>query len=95
MHNYMGDLVAQFDGPALAGLQPTSQWHADALYIDRRPLDLPPELQPGAYLLRIGLYSSASGERLPLRGDDNAQDHFEDGQLVIPLTVAPFSGASD
>ena len=95
MHNDMGDRIAQFDGPALAGLQPTSQWHADALYIDRRQLNLPTELQPGAYLLRIGLYSIASGERLPLRGDDDAQDHFEDGQLVIPLTVAPFSGASD
>ena len=27
MHDEVGERVAQFDGPAIAGLQPTSQWH--------------------------------------------------------------------
>ena len=90
-----GERVAQFDGPALAGLQPTSQWHTNALYIDRRQLNLPAELKPGAYLLGIGLYSFASGERLPLQRDDDAQEHFDDGQLLIPLTIAPSGGGPD
>ena len=90
-----GARVAQFDGPALAGLQPTSQWHTNALYIDRRQLNLPAELKPGAYLLRIGLYSYASGERLPFQRDHEAQENFEDGQLLIPLTIAPFGGGPD
>ncbi len=89
MHDDQGERVAQFDGPALAGLQPTSQWHTDALYIDRRQLNLPAALQPGAYLLRIGVYNYASGERLPFRPADDAQGRFEDGQLLIPFTYNP------
>ena len=92
LYNPSGERIAQFDGPALAGLLPTSQWHSDAIYIDRRKLDLPTGLQPGLHLLRIGLYSLSSGERLALRSDEAAQRHFEDGQLLIPLTVAPSTG---
>ena len=87
MHDGQGERVAQFDGPALAGLLPTSQWHTDALYIDRRQLNLPAELASGAYLLRIGLYDPASGQRLPFQPDGGEQHHFEDGQLLIKLAV--------
>ena len=47
MHDGQGERVAQFDGPALAGLLPTNQWHTNALYIDRRQLNLPAELAAG------------------------------------------------
>ena len=87
LHSPQGERIAQFDGPALAGLQPTGQWEADALYIDRRQLVLPTGLAPGTYLFRIGLYSFASAERLPLRPDGDVQGHFEDGQLLIPITI--------
>lgn len=80
-----GNLVAQFDGPALSGLQPTSGWHSDALYIDRRQLDLPADLEPGDYLFRIGLYSFSTGERLPFQPDDDTSRNFENGQLLVPL----------
>ena len=83
-----GNLVAQFDGPALAGLQPTSSWHTDALYIDRRQLDLPADLDPGDYLFRIGLYSFDTGERLSFQPDDNETQSFENGQLLVPLHFA-------
>ena len=89
MHDEHGERIAQFDGPAIAGLQPTSQWHADALYIDRRQIDLPAELAPGEYLLRIGLYNRSTGERLPFLPEDNAQSHYDDGQLLVPLVVQP------
>ena len=92
LYNPSGERIAQFDGPALSGLLPTSQWHSDAIYIDRRKFDLPTGLQPGLHLLRIGLYSLSSGERLALRSDEDGQRHFEDGQLLIPLTVAPSTG---
>ena len=95
LHDDRGERIAQFDGPALAGLQPTGQWHTNALYIDRRQLNLPTELEPGAYLLRVGLYSSSSGERLPFQPDGDGQNHFEDGQLLIPLIVAPPVGEAD
>lgn len=89
LHDASGKRIAQFDGPALAGLQSTSQWHTNALYIDRRRLDLPPGLPPGNYLLRFGLYNLESGERLPFQPDDDAQENFENGQLLIPLSIAP------
>ena len=90
-----GNLAAQFDGPALAGLQPTNRWHRNALYIDRRQLNLPTELSAGDYLFRVGLYSLGSGERLPFQPDDNVQGHFEHGQLLIPLHIAHHTGAPD
>ncbi len=82
-----GELVAQFDGPALAGLEPTSVWKPDSLYIDSRKLEFPADLGPGRYLLRVGLYSIESGERLPFHPDDTGHDHFEDGQLLVPINV--------
>lgn len=82
-----GELVAQFDGPALAGLEPTSLWKPNSLYIDSRKLELPVDLVPGSYLLRVGLYSLESGERLPFQPDDAEHDHFEDGQLLVPINV--------
>ena len=88
LHSPQGERIAQFDGPALAGLQPTSQWQTDSLYIDRRQLVLPGGLEPGDYLLRIGLYNFESGERLPFRPDfGDGQGHFEAGQLLVPLSV--------
>ena len=95
LHDSSGERVAQFDGPALAGLQPTSQWHTNALYIDRRQFDLPAELGPGTYLFRIGLYDPISGERLAFKPDGEGQHNIEDGQLLIPLAVAPNKDASD
>jgi len=90
-----GNLVAQFDGPAFDGLEPTSGWHTDSLYIDSRQLDLPADLVPGDYLFRIGLYSFSTGERLPFRPDDAETPYFENGQLVAPLRVPLPDGASN
>ena len=95
LHDPRGERVAQFDGPALAGLQPTSQWHTNALYIDRRQFDLPAELGPGTYLFHIGLYDPISGERLAFKPDGEGQHNIEDGQLLIPIAVAPNKDASD
>lgn len=83
-----GNLVAQFDGPAFAGLQQTSGWHSDSLYIDSRQLELPADLAPGTYLFRIGLYSFSTGERLPFQPDDGKSPSFENGQLLVPLQSA-------
>ena len=82
-----GELVAQFDGPPFAGLLSTSQWKPNSLYIDNRKLELPSSIAPGDYLLRIGLYSFESGERLPFLPDDSGQRNFESGQLVAQIRV--------
>lgn len=87
LHDPSGERVAQFDGAALAGLVGASQWHANALYVDRRQLELPSGLEAGNYLLRIGLFDLTSGERLPLQPDEDDLDNFEDGQLLIRLEI--------
>lgn len=87
MTDPQGELVAQFDGAPFAGLLPTSQWEPNSLYIDSRRLELPGSIAPGNYLLRIGLYSIESGERLPFLPDDSGQRDFESGQLVAQIRV--------
>ncbi len=55
-------IIAQYDGwpTALAGLE------ADDIIAQPVSLFLPPETAPGAYVVRVGLYSPPSGQRLLL-----------------------------
>ena len=89
LHDSNGERVAQFDGAALEGLVGTSKWRPNALYIDRRQLELPSGLDEGNYLLRVGLFNLTSGERLRFQPDGDDADNFEDGQLLIPLKIQP------
>ena len=88
LHDSKGERIDQFDGPPLAGLKPTSEWNRRALYIDRHQIRFPPGMLPGEYTLRIGLYDRESGERLSFLPGSEGRDHFEDGQLRVPLSVA-------
>ena len=88
LHDPQGERIAQFDGPALAGMKLTSEWQPRELYIDRRQISLPKDLPPGDYLFRIGLYDRDSGERLAFQPEADDQGHFEDGQLLVPLTIS-------
>ena len=59
------------------------------LYIDRRQLILPTDLEPDTYLIRLGLYSPSSGERLPFQPEfSDVQGQFEGGQLLVPLSLS-------
>lgn len=61
------DMVAQHDTPPLTAQRPTSTWDdPQEVYIsDAIRLPLPADVQPGDYRLAVGLYSYASGARLP------------------------------
>jgi hypothetical protein len=58
-----GHLVAQADSPPAAGAYPTSLWDPGEIIIDSHPL---PDLPPGRYAIRVGLYRPETGERLPV-----------------------------
>ena len=88
LHDLRGERIAQYDGPPLAGLKPTSEWQKRSLYIDRRQITLPADLPTGDFLIRLGLYHRESGERLSFLPDVDDQDHFQDGQLLVPLTIS-------
>jgi hypothetical protein len=60
-------ILAQLDGPpAHADLRITSTWDdSGELFIsDKLTLTIPPDVEPGAYQLRFGLYDWRSGQRL-------------------------------
>jgi hypothetical protein len=62
-----GQLRAQQDNPPQQGRYPTSWWSPGEPIIDTHTLLLPPDLAPGLYTLRLGLYWPETGQRLPLK----------------------------
>ncbi|MBE7469021.1 MAG: DUF2723 domain-containing protein [Anaerolineales bacterium] len=83
-----GKLVRQQDkGPGLRGKEPTTSWLPGEVITDPIDLTLPPDLLPGHYTLRIGLYLPPTGPRLPVlaNGDQPIGDYVEIGTIeVIP-----------
>lgn len=63
--NTEGVNVAQQDQPPLAGFAPTRLWEPGLQYRDEYHLPLPADLLPGAYTVRMGLYT-LDGGRLPV-----------------------------
>ncbi len=69
------NLQTQQDNAPQQGRYPTSWWDAGEIIIDPYALPLPPYLTPGRYTLRVGLYRPETGQRLPLK---NEQQDFVD-----------------
>lgn len=65
-------IVAQADGQPDLWRRPTSTWAAGETIIDRYGLWLQPDMPPGDYQLRIGLYLPADGHRLSLPDSKDA-----------------------
>jgi len=63
-----GPIVAQHDGQPQNGAYPTSVWDIGEVVADEHVLDLPADLPPGSYRLRVGWYLPATGDRLPVVG---------------------------
>ncbi len=56
--------VAQSDSEPVAGLRPTNTWKAGDVIDDMRGVWLQPGIAPGNWRLYVGLYDSATGQRL-------------------------------
>jgi hypothetical protein len=67
-----GEIVAQSDGPPLAGAWPTSLWPTGHRLSDARTIALPSDLPPGEYEVVAGLYDPVTGQRLRLTGGGDA-----------------------
>ena len=59
-----GDVLAQADGPPVAGWYPTSWWPVGEIITDQRELLLPDDLAPGKYRLIAGFYDLATLARI-------------------------------
>jgi hypothetical protein len=63
-------LMAQHDGPPCYATEPTWRWQPGEYILDQHGLTVPSDLLAGAYLLGVGLYDSATLERLHPAGED-------------------------
>jgi hypothetical protein len=63
-----GEIVAQSDGPPLAGTWPTSLWPTGHRLSETRTIALPSDLPPGEYEVVAGLYDPVTGRRVRLAG---------------------------
>lgn len=61
-----GQILAQGDAPPLGGMIPTTFWPPGEVFLDSYQIEIPADAPPGRYSLQIGLYTLATGERLPL-----------------------------
>ncbi|MCO5207273.1 MAG: glycosyltransferase family 39 protein [Anaerolineae bacterium] len=57
------EIVAQSDGPPVAGWYGTSWWQAGEVVADTRLIDVPETIAPGSYAVYAGLYELATGVR--------------------------------
>lgn len=81
-----GQTVAQHDGqPWWDVAMPTSTWQPGEKLLDRHTLQLPPNLPPGDYTLRAGVYYWETLERLPVLENGQPVNNFvELGTVSLP-----------
>lgn len=65
--------LATGDHPPLRGDYPTRAWGNGETIDDSYTLAIPADLEPGRYPVWIGMYDPATGERLPVKVDGQAQ----------------------
>ena len=67
-----GEVVLTADQQPLYGSYPFSQWQQGEVVTDLRWVSLPPDLKPGIYQVRVGVYDTRTGERRAI--DDPQRD---------------------
>jgi hypothetical protein len=61
-----GNIVAQRDQVPRGGARPTLGWASGEVISDSLVIDIPADLPPGDYRLRVGWYDPATGARAPV-----------------------------
>ncbi len=81
-----GEILVQRDAQPHDGTHPTSSWEAGELVEDRYALPIPGDAVPDIYWLKVGMYSRATMERLPVV-DAGEATALQDSVLVKELRV--------
>ncbi len=76
-----GVLLTQADAPPLAGDWLTSAWVPGQPFADRRQFELPPEMPPGPYALRLGFYDPSTNARLTAFRTEGAE--WPDDMVIV------------
>ena len=79
-----GQIVAQQDTVPDQGASPTSSWIKGEYVTDAYQISLRPDLPPGPYQLRIGLYDATTGSRLPVF---DANGHPMGDHVLLEQTI--------
>ena len=82
-----GRLVTQDDSLPALWTYGTDRWEADEIVIDFHGLLLPPDPQPGAHTIQVGMYDEATTNRLSVLSSAGAP--IADQVLLTEFTVAP------
>ena len=83
-----GTTLVQRDVQPRDGAHPTSSWAADELVTDPHELSIPSDALPDIYWLKVGMYSLATMQRLPVV-DPGEATVLQDGVVVKELRVVP------
>jgi hypothetical protein len=78
-----GSTVTQRVTPPWQGRFPTSSWHAGSLVVDVNDLPLPPNLAPGVYTLKAGMFDPATGAHPSMTLDGQPVDRIDIGRITI------------
>lgn len=85
-----GALLTQIDSGPLGQYTPaqTSAWEPGSIYPDDRSITLPFDMTGGEYDLRLIVYQSATGERLPVTDSSGS---VSDGFLIQQINVVTYN----
>jgi hypothetical protein len=84
--NDQGQIVAQHDRvPGIRGKQPTTGWLPGEVVTDPIAINLPADIAPGEYTIRLGMYLPPDGPRLSALDEagQSIADFVDAGGLVI------------
>ena len=76
-----GTVRSQKDSAPVNDTYPTSLWQPGEFVTDAYKLPVPPDLPPGEYTIRVGMYLAETGARLPVAGNG---DRVELEKINIP-----------
>jgi len=76
---------AQSDRVPAAGARPTTGWLPGEIICDTHTLTLAPDAPPGQYILEVGMYDPASGERLRVFNEQQEADSGDRVLLPTPI----------
>jgi hypothetical protein len=88
-----GEKAAQSDhAPGVSLDYPPTRWRMGDVIVDEHIIHLPAAMQPGDYYLMVGMYNWATGQRLPVRGLDEAQEFSTRlGQALVIYPPPPYT----
>ena len=68
---------------------PTQNWKPGVPFVYQRTMFVPRDVEPGTIRFEVGLFSRASGDRLPLSGQDRGMRSYEVGTVAVEAPSNP------